>query len=266
MVQVEVHGIPRGYIRADKNYHLEADTVATASNPNPTLERRDVPVYNLVIDHPDGVILWDTGSHHEAGEGRWPEWLYEAMEHKDANEHRLDDELEKIGYSIDDIDYVFQSHLHMDHAGGLEFFDGKDTPIFVHEEELKYAYYSVKTGDGDPGYVLSDFDHDLNWEIVHLDKEQYFEGIEFLRLPGHTIGTMVMIIHDDQKGTLILGSDILEMEHNYMREIPPGPGIAWSRDDWYESLRTIKDLQRRHGADIFFGHEPDQIDEILEGW
>lgn len=34
-------------------------------------------------------------------------------------------------------------HLHLDHAGGLENFAGTDVPIYVHEAELKHAFYSI---------------------------------------------------------------------------------------------------------------------------
>jgi glyoxylase-like metal-dependent hydrolase (beta-lactamase superfamily II) len=36
-------------------------------------------------------------------------------------------------------------HLHLDHAGGLSYFKGTDVPIWVHELELKHAYFSVLT-------------------------------------------------------------------------------------------------------------------------
>jgi metal-dependent hydrolase (beta-lactamase superfamily II) len=37
------------------------------------------------------------------------------------------------------------SHLHVDHAGGLENFIGTDSPIFVHDKELAPACCSVAT-------------------------------------------------------------------------------------------------------------------------
>jgi hypothetical protein len=72
MVDATIHGIDRGRLLSDQNYDLEADVMATADEPAPTLERTEKPVYNLVIDHPAGTILWDTGSHPEAGNGYWP--------------------------------------------------------------------------------------------------------------------------------------------------------------------------------------------------
>ena len=49
---------------------------------------------------------------------------------------------------------VGNRHLHLDHAGGLDLFKGMpDIPIWVHERELKSAFYSVATG-ADAGVYL----------------------------------------------------------------------------------------------------------------
>ena len=61
--------------------------------------------------------------------------MYDAFEHADTSDHPLDAELARAGYDLEDVDFVVQTHLHVDHAGGLDNFDGTDTPVFVHEEE-----------------------------------------------------------------------------------------------------------------------------------
>ncbi len=51
-------------------------------------------------------------------------------------------------------------HLHLDHAGGLVHWIGKDTPIWVHKTELESAFYSAATGADDAVYqkhYLSEF-------------------------------------------------------------------------------------------------------------
>jgi glyoxylase-like metal-dependent hydrolase (beta-lactamase superfamily II) len=250
----------------DRNFHAEASTIATQSDPNPDLELVDAAVYNLVIDHPDGTILWDTGCHPEAGDGHWPGGLYDAFPAIDAHQHRLDDDLAEAGYDIGEIDYVIQSHLHMDHAGGLEFFDGTDTPIFVHEAELKYAYFSAKTGEGNAGYVLDDFDHDLNWNVIYRDNVAPFEDIEFLHLPGHTPGLLGLRVELEDAGTLIFTSDLADSADNYERMQPMGPGLIWDRRSWFDSLRRIHDLERRTDAEVVFGHDTDQIEAVGDGW
>jgi hypothetical protein len=68
MVDATVRIVDRGRMEMDRNLLLEADTVSTGSDPNPDFERTEIPVYSLIIDHPEATILWDTGAHHRAGE------------------------------------------------------------------------------------------------------------------------------------------------------------------------------------------------------
>lgn len=266
MVSASIIGLDRGTILSDQNYHREADMVATKSDPTPTVERAPTPVYNLLIDHPDGTLLWDTGSHPEAANGYWPTWLYDAFEHYDAENHRLDDALDAVGYQLSDIDYVIQTHLHMDHAGGLFHFEDEETPIIVHEDELKFAYYSSVTKQGSAGYVKQDFDRNLNWRVIHRDRTQLFDDIEFIRLKGHSPGTLAMLIHLDPNGSVLFTSDLIEVRENYENHRPPGPGILWDRENWLASLHTLQDLERRHEAEVIYGHEEDQLERILTGW
>lgn len=266
MVEATIHGIHRGTIRSDWNYHVEGHTMATAERPNPTPEMVETPVYNLVVDHPEGTILWDTGSHPEAGDGHWPRALYDAFEHADAADHPLDDALARAGYAVEEIDYVVQTHLHVDHAGGLAQFAGTDTPVFVHEAELKHAYYSAVTDEGSGGYLRADFDHDIDWRVVSRDRAQLFEDVEVLRLPGHSPGLLGTVVHLDGYGTLVFASDVAELAVNYEDERPPGAALLHDRGAWETSIRTLNDLERRHDAEIIYGHDPDQIDAVLDGW
>ena len=267
MVDATITPIDRGRVRADRNYVIEGYRLGSASEPNPETEMIETPVYNLVIDHPEATILWDTGSHPEAGAGRWPDDLYDAFEHYDADEHDLETALDRAGYSLPAIDAVIQSHLHLDHAGGLHNFDGTDVPIYVHEAELKHAYYSAKTGagTGDPAYLSADFDHELNWRVVHGERERRFEGIEFIHLPGHTPGLLGLRLTLPETGTVLIAGDQAYVAENYRDERPLGPGLLWSRRAWYDSLRLLKDLERREDATLLFGHDPGSFARLEGG-
>ena len=264
MVDATLTYVDRGTIRTDINFILENRNVASAADSNPDATMADGPVYNVVIDHPEATILWDTGSHPEAGSGHWPVELYAGFEHADAAERDLETALDDVGYTIADIDAVVQTHLHLDHAGGLHNFAGTDVPIFVHEEELKFAYYSAKTDAGSSAYVVDDFDHELNWQILHREREQYFEDIEFLHLPGHTPGLVGSVIHLDD-GTVILTGDETYVEENYRDEHPMGGSLLWSKRHWFESLQWLKELERRHDATVFCGHDPEHAEQ-LRNW
>jgi glyoxylase-like metal-dependent hydrolase (beta-lactamase superfamily II) len=247
------------------NYMMEANTIGTYEEPNPDAEYDEIPVWNLIIDHPEATILWDTGSHHDAADGHWPEELVQAFYPHDASDHRLDDDLNAAGYALDDIDAVFKSHLHLDHAGGLEFFADTDTPVYVHEQEFKFAYYSAKTSEGSSAYVLDDFDHDLNWQILHRDSEEHFTDLEFIRFPGHTPGLTGSVIHLDD-GTIVFTGDQAYMTENYENGRPLGGPLVWGKTEWADSMDRIREIERQHDAEVIFGHDPEQFAQIQPGW
>ena len=103
MSDISVTLVDRGRVHADKNYVVDGYAMADASNPDPDHEIVEFVVWNAVVDHPEATILWDTGSHPEAGDGYWPKPLYDAFEHVDAADHHLDDDLNAVGYSLGDI-------------------------------------------------------------------------------------------------------------------------------------------------------------------
>ena len=102
-------------------------------------------VVGFLIQLTEGLILFETG----AGPNYPDVWgaplndLFARVEYTEDQE--LDKAIEKTGHSIKDVKCVIMGHLHLDHAGGLEYFKGTDVPIWVHEIELKHAFYSVLT-------------------------------------------------------------------------------------------------------------------------
>lgn len=265
MVDAEIHVIDRGRLRCDMNYMAEGRTFATREDPNPDADYAAIPVWNLVIDHPEATILWDTGVHHAAAEGYWPEGLTEAFSPRDAADHPLDDDLADAGFGIDDVDAVVASHLHVDHAGGLAHFAGTDTPIYVHDRELAFAYHDAAVGAGDGGYLLADFDRDLNWTRLHRDREERFTDVEFVRLPGHTPGLIGAVIHLPEE-TVVIAGDQACVAANYVDEVPLGGPLLWSKREWVESLRLVQSLERRHDATVVYGHDPEGFESMRPGW
>lgn len=264
MVDATISVLDRGSIHADRNFALDAEVVATRSNRDPDLRYDEFPVWNLVIDHPEATVLWDSGSHPQAGDGHWPEPLFEAFFHENAAERGLETALDEEGYALEDVDVVVQSHLHLDHAGGLHNFDGTDVPVYVHEEEIKHAYYCAKTSKGSEAYLPGDFDYDLNWKIVHGDR-RLLEGVELLHLPGHTPGLLGAQIHLEGQSVLIAGDEAFYRE-NYEAGRAMGASLLSSKRDWFDSLQRLKALERRHDAEVLFGHDLEQFREVRDGW
>jgi glyoxylase-like metal-dependent hydrolase (beta-lactamase superfamily II) len=264
MSTCELTVIDRGTVRADMNYVVDGYAMGSASEPNPDHEYADFGSWSLVIETPDATVLWDTGSHPEAEDGYWPAPLYEAFAHVDADEHDLQTDLEQNGYALSDIDAVVQSHLHLDHAGGLYHFDGTDVPVYVHADELKYAYYSANTDGGSIAYLQSDFDRDLNWRLVYGAREQHFGGLEFLHLPGHTPGVIGAKLELADETVLVAGDEAY-VDANYRDGVPLGPGLLDDGVAWRESRRWLQDIERRHDVEtVIYGHDREQLDVLSE--
>ncbi|WP_276272396.1 N-acyl homoserine lactonase family protein [Haloarcula litorea] len=252
--------LDRGRVQADRNFVVDGTSVATASNRDPDHEYETYVVWNLVIETDDRTILWDTGSHPEAGDGYWPDPLYEAFAHVDAADHTLESDLADAGYALDDVDAVVMSHLHLDHAGGLHEFAGTDTPVYVHREELPYAYYSATTDEGSIAYLQSDFDRDLNWQVVHGDGYHLADGVELLHLPGHTPGLLGALIEREGDPLLVVGDEAY-VAANY-EGAPMATSLLWNNGAWKESLERCRNVQRETGAEVLLGHDLSVFEEL----
>jgi glyoxylase-like metal-dependent hydrolase (beta-lactamase superfamily II) len=263
-IKTEVHLLDRGRIDADLNFVLDGDVVATASDPNPDLAYGEFAVWNLLIEHPEATVLWDTGSHPEAADGYWPTPLFEAFAHHDAAQRDLDTALADHGSDVSEIDAVVMSHLHLDHAGGLHRFANTDIPVYVHAAELKFAYYSAKTDEGSVAYWAPDFDHNLNWQVVHGDRT-LIEGVRLLHLPGHTPGLLGAEI-ETVEGPLLVVGDEAYMKANYETGQSMAASLLWDNQRWFDSLQRLRERERQTGADVLLGHDPVMVDQFEDGW
>lgn len=264
VTDIDVHVLDRGRVRADTNFVIDGYKAASADDPNPDFEYADFGVWNLVIETPEETILWDTGPRPDAKEA-WPDPLYGAFAYVDGPEHTLESDLDEAGFTVEDVDRVVTSHLHLDHAGNLDHFAGSGTPIHVHREELKFAYYSAVSGEGSIAYLASDFDRDLNWEIVHGERVQLVDGVELLHLPGHTPGLLGALIEVGEKTGLVAG-DAAYVTANYAEERSMATSLLWDNREWANSIRYLKDLERRHDARVLLGHDLDQLNDVVGGW
>src|SRR6187402_1117050 len=120
--------------------------MSTVSTPRPTHNRREMVMISVLIEHPtEGLILFEVGPGKDYPAVWGPQLCDVLARINYAPDQELDAQIEKTGHNIKDIKAVIMGHLHLDHAGGLDFFKGTDVPIYVHEEELKNAFCSIAT-------------------------------------------------------------------------------------------------------------------------
>lgn len=253
-----------GRIDTDDGFLIRGCNAALESNPHPHYNRRRVAVIAAVIEHPTaGPILFETGSAQNAKE-EWPPAAWDAFPMTVyGEEHHLDNALEAAGYGIDDINAIVMGHLHLDHAGGLEKFRGRDIPIYAHESEIKEAYYAVATKEDIGAYVPSDLNWELNWQPIHRPEVELFEGITLRHMPGHSPGLITMQAETQNSGHFFFTSDLY-----HVRDLFEQDGLAqgWlNRDNhaWFKSHRWMKELQKRYDGTMVYGHDESVLEELI---
>ncbi|MDX6485786.1 MAG: N-acyl homoserine lactone hydrolase [Gaiellaceae bacterium] len=142
------------------------------------------PVYVHTIEHPDGLVLVDTGmidSRPELDEawGPVPHPLPAAL--------------------ISRVDRVINTHLHFDHCGGNRLFPG--VPIHVQARELSDA----RTQED---YTIPEWvDFGGASYVEHEGEAEILPGVSVLPAPGHTDGHHIVLV-ETEEGPVVLGGDV----------------------------------------------------------
>lgn len=208
-----------------------------------------IPVLTFVIRSRDLTILFDTGFDSRK------KYQHPPMDQLFQSESNyLSNQLRALGIQTKEIDAVVLSHLHYDHAGFLSEFRGTGVPILVQKEELTHAFYGSWGERQRHSFRREDFDYqDLEYILIEGDYK-VANGIEILKLPGHTIGIQGLLVDTPSGGSVLFTSDCLYTFENFG---PPKkfPGIMLNQDQWASSAERIR-LISKGGTEIYPGHDP----------
>lgn len=210
------------------------------------------PSLSYIIEHPDGLILWETGLSTN-WQAEWlAGWQYLVDLSNITPEQCLEARLKAIGHVPEDFKYVIQGHLHCDHAGGLRLFEDAGATIVCHEDELKHVT-TIERADN--FFVRADWDF-LGYKrpTTTYSDQQILKNVWLISLPGHTPGTMGLLTKLDTTGWVLLTSDALYTHESYG---PPATGspIVWDAAKWAQSVEKLRKLATDHDAFVFPGHD-----------
>jgi len=223
------------------------------------------------IDHPGAKIVFDLGWKTEdfAKLKGFPFCKNEeGLTYKQSPDENPKSQLEKIGVSIEDIDYVVISHLMIEHAAWLSLFRGKKARIIVQKKEFEYAYVNGDRSEFAPEpfhswmYWKEHFDHpDLNYELIESDR-LLAEDVQIIHTPGY----QMMKVRLQESGTIVLSS--CETRNMYygigINANAPGIPHAFSHSfsEELRSFRQIIQIAKEEKGQIFFGHDIGQFQTL----
>jgi N-acyl homoserine lactone hydrolase len=268
--QTKMYVLDTGTMKMDKGFMVAMHNPASVLNPNPPADFVEFPVYAVLIDHPEGKILFDTGCNPEGmGEGgRWPQPVQQLFPYMATEDCYLINRLAQLKVRPEDIKYVVASHLHLDHAGCLEMFT--NATIIVHDTELTNTMKTYAINKDMGAYVWSDIDawirKGLNWKTIRPKDAEIplVDGVKILNFgSGHAWGLLGLHVELPGAGGIILASDAVYSAHNYGPPIKI-PGIIYDSVGYINTVERIKEYAARTNSQVWFGHDADQFSKFIK--
>lgn len=177
--------------------------------------QQEAPIHAVAIEAAGLRILVDTGLPD-------PEWVRESFGACTREPHeRLEEALRAlVGWELDDVQLVVNTHLHFDHAGGNHLFPR--ARIVVQRREWEYA------NAPEPGWagIYPRFTFDtaavdyFQWYFVDGDTE-LCPGVRLLLTPGHSAGHQSVAVKTAD-GVVVYAADAVSRMESLYERIPPG--------------------------------------------
>lgn len=210
-----------------------------------------IPSFAVLVEHDDGLFLFDTGFDLEHTNAVLP---FELPEQTPAQ--TIPKQLELAGFALSDVTAVVNSHLHFDHCGGNRHFAGTGVRHVIHEREIAQAR------NHEPfehfGYSDRTWDYEgANLEPVSGDVE-LAPGLWLFETPGHTIGHYSLLVKPDSGAKpMLFAFDVVATQQALERGVQMGfhiDPVAGVR-----SIARVKEEAAKHGADVYLSHD-------MEAW
>jgi glyoxylase-like metal-dependent hydrolase (beta-lactamase superfamily II) len=236
------------------------------------------PVNAYVIEHAEGLILFDTGQDRASitddayFPGGFTGLIYDRLARFDIGEQdTLTAQLGALGYTPADVDTAILSHLHQDHIGGIA--ELKDADLLVSATE--WAELS-KPAPGPRGFLRQHIQvPGAKWHQISLEPASdpalapFTESLDvmgdgsllLLATPGHTQGSISLLIRRATRPPLLLVGDLTYGAELLERRQVPGVGNRRQLAETTGKVLALK--QQMPNLVILPAHDPTAAARLL---
>jgi len=247
---LRVDGFVCGWMTMEKRYLLDNESGSIR-----------IPVYSILIRHPAGSIVFDTGLHPDLiadpVNPLRPIEMYQQV-HMAAGED-LASRLQSVDVDPTSIRQVINSHLHFDHCGANTQLPNARVVLqrrewdAAQDERGRELAYAVRHWEDAQPRLLIDGEHDI-----------FGDGsVRCIPTYGHSHGHQSLLVKTSQ-GEMLFAADACYLCQSLEKLQGPDPLAHADGEAAHRSLQWIHQQWER-GVRIFPGHEPAMWDSAEGG-
>jgi N-acyl homoserine lactone hydrolase len=230
-----------------------------------------LPILAWLVEHEEGLIVVDTGETARASQpGHFPAWhpyFRFAVRARVAPEEEIGAQLKRLGFSPGDVRLVVLTHLHTDHAGGLDHFP--DSEILVTREELAFASGTLGRVRG---YLPDRWPTWLQPTLVDFEPRPFGPfarslaltragDVTLLPTPGHTPGHLSVAVRDGDR-VILLAGDVSYTEGLLLEDVADGvtTDVAGAR----RTMALMRELAAAEPVVYLPSHDPQAVARLQD--
>jgi N-acyl homoserine lactone hydrolase len=270
---IRVHGIQTGWITIKTNhYRLRGpESLRFPSIVADTSWTEPKPMLSWLIEHPEGLIVIDTGERGGARDlGNYvacadPGNQFFITRNFKVNvepESELGPQLLKLGLEPNDVRWVIQTHLHFDHADGFHFFPKAE--VLVSRAELEgHRKQPI-------GAVSCLYPSNFNPTALHYKTQSYetfqsyfpltkAEDVVIVPTHGHSYGHQAILLRDNDKTFFFAGDVVFDERQLLARDVA---GIVHNVAQTKDSMERSRAFIASTPTTFLPSHDPNSLQRL----
>lgn len=213
---MKIHAISTGAVSITQSWRLgqqDAYLPRLISTLFDTHKTEWLPIYTWVIEHPQGLIVIDTGIPTDANRKVYFPPFMPLVQRAAAFQLKAEEEIgfqiRTLGLSPDDVRWVVFTHLHQDHDGGIHHFPKSRFMVARKEYEAARGLKGRMAG-----YLNQRWPHWFEPQLIDFDVSapkgfagsyRLADDLLLVPTPGHSTGHLSVLAFEDHHAILFAG-------------------------------------------------------------
>lgn len=232
-----------------------------------------LPIYAFVVEHPEGLIVVDTGETARVAERGYFPWWHPyfrcAVREWVQPEEEIGPQMRALGFDPNDVRWVLLTHLHTDHAGGLAYFSKAEHLVSRREYENDTGAMGLLRGFLPHRWprwfrpTLIDMQPEPIGSFPSSYRVTQAGDVRFVPTPGHTVGHLSVVVTTPEVSYLLAGDASYTQELMLQEQTD---GVGSDRQTTRRTLERIHSYCRSAATVYLPAHDPDTPDWRTGSW